>query len=41
VKRVFLALLIVSLIFSGIGSLYGAETIKVGLIRERCEDGGR
>jgi branched-chain amino acid transport system substrate-binding protein len=32
VKRVFLALLIVSLIFSGIGSLYGAETIKVGLI---------
>ena len=31
-KRVFLALLIVSLIFSGIGSLYGAETIKVGLI---------
>jgi len=32
VKRVFLVLLIVSLIFSGIGSLYGAETIKVGLI---------
>ena len=31
-KRVFLVLLIVSLIFSGIGSLYGAETIKVGLI---------
>ncbi|MBC7319962.1 ABC transporter substrate-binding protein [bacterium] len=31
-KRVFLMLLVVSLIISGVTSVYGAETIKVGLI---------